>query len=565
MNTRTASVILCLVVLCCPASSVAAKDSLDVSDWRPAAQRDLAKQLADAPELSVEDVLAGPTRVWMEHPVFVPNPDGSWDMIVVYQENYMGAKQAVVHDFGAGQTTTQDLCTDDAGDPLTEFRYTFHLRPHYWAAGKLFVDVGPPSKGVTVLAYDPKENRFVHISRPFGQSVARAATALGADGMLYGIGWANDTRRLVPYRIDPESYEVQRYGGFGPANENWTELYIDCVMDDQWLYAGIGQAPWYLVAYNFKTREGRILARSKDIKEDKIRLRSLRGGAEGRIKDAVWIKGIDGTFASDWFDFWIRDGEVYKKTGEVPPWSDRPAELRERQYEWDHNCWYMGDQAHWGDFVPEPGPPEVDAETLRPDSEGMVAATYEIDGEDRDRTLRFKVRRYPGKVRRMMAIDEYRIFAADEGYGQVVIFDLGENRVHRIGDMSDLSPYSMTLLNEKLYLCGYPSSRLYELDLSRPFTLEGNGGGEQGPNPKLVSVLAEYSDTHSPFAGTVVGGDGRIYAAGSTYGRRRDGGGMGWYDPKTDESGGIWEPFTPYRVFWKIGRASCRERVCHRV
>jgi len=108
----------------------------------------------------------------------------------------------------------------------------------------------------------------------------------------------------------------------------------------------------------------------------------------------------------------------------------------------------------------------------------------------------------------------------------------------------------MALLGDKLYLCGYPSSRLYEFDLERPFTLDGVGGDEKVQNPRLVSVLADHSDTHSPFAGTAVGADGLVYAAGSTYGRRRDGGGMGWYDPRTGQAGGIWKPFTPYRVFW---------------
>jgi hypothetical protein len=557
MRTRPKPLIAAVVVIYVLVVAGATADAVrrDGHEWKVTLQPDLGEKLVGALQLTASDVLPGPTRVWVENPIFAPNGDGSWDMIVVYQENYMGAKQAVIHDFGAGRTHVQALCTGDETSRLTRLAYTFHLRPHYWAAGKLFVDVGPPSKGVTVLAYDPAENGFVHIERPFGRSVSRGAMALGDDGMVYGIGWASDKSCLVAFRIDPETCEAERYAGFGPSNENWTELYIDCVMDGAWLYAGIGQSPWYLVAYNFTTHEGRVLARTKEIKADRIRLTARKGGATGAIEDAVRVEGIDEPMTSEPLDFWISDGRLHKRMGDALPWSEQDRPLRERQYEWDHNCWYMGAQAHWGQFVPEPGPPEIDEETLRPDSEGRVRLAYRCQGEDRNRTLPFKVRRYPGKVRRMMAIDERRIFAADEGYGQVVMFDLETNAVQRIGDMADLSPYSMTLREMRLYLCGYPSSRLYEFDLTRPFTLEPDGeangpGSPSEMNPALVAVLAEYSDTHSPFAGAAVAADGRVYAAGSTYGRRRDGGGMGWYDPKTKQAGGIWKPFTPYRVFW---------------
>jgi hypothetical protein len=84
--------------------------------------------------------------------------------------------------------------------------------------------------------------------------------------------------------------------------------------------------------------------------------------------------------------------------------------------------------------------------------------------------------------------------------------------------------------------------KVYEYDFTRPLGLR-----QEPPNPRQVAALGRYADTHCPMAGTVEGAGGVVYAAGVTYGRRREGGGLGWYDPHSGEAGGI---ELDERVFW---------------
>ncbi len=112
---------------------------LDAKDWRPAVQPDLDADLQSAPELTVTDLiinldrdvpdeqkkLAGPTRVWMQNPYYAQNSDKSWDVILVYQNGYLGHKNIVVHDYGTGATTVQELRSDEGEDPLMEFEKSF--------------------------------------------------------------------------------------------------------------------------------------------------------------------------------------------------------------------------------------------------------------------------------------------------------------------------------------------------------------------------------------------------------------------------------------------------------
>jgi hypothetical protein len=154
---------------------------------------------------------------------------------------------------------------------------------------------------------------------------------------------------------------------------------------------------------------------------------------------------------------------------------------------------------------------------------------------------------YPGIVRLLTELNDHVLFATDEGYGQQVFYDLTSKRLKRIG--GTLSPYSFGISRNRLYVSGYPNSQLIEYDFTRPLGLR-----RDVPNPKRLGFPA--SDTHTPLAGTVGGGDGRVYNAGTTLGRRRIGGGMGWYEVTTGQLGGI--PLDDHRIFWMTGVAGGR-------
>lgn len=104
-------------------------------------------------------------------------------------------------------------------------------------------------------------------------------------------------------------------------------------------------------------------------------------------------------------------------------------------------------------------------------------------------------------------------------------------------------------LRDRLYVSGYPGSQIVEYDFTRPLGLK-----QETPNPKRLGHPA--SDTHIPLGGTVGGADGRMYNGGTTAGRRRIGGGLGWYDTEAGQLGGM--PLDNHRIFWMTSAADGR-------
>jgi hypothetical protein len=183
----------------------------------------------------------------------------------------------------------------------------------------------------------------------------------------------------------------------------------------------------------------------------------------------------------------------------------------------------------------------------------VVKLRFRLRGSKGDwQTVEYAVADYPGVCRRIVEVNEDVVFAANEGYGDGVFLDVTRNK--KVGRMSlvKVSPYSMNVFgNDKLYVSGYPTSQMWEIDLTKPL-----GGSASSENPKFLGMLARDVDIHMPVAGTLRGADGRIYNAGSTVDRRRTGGGFCWYDPATGETGG--KSLGTHRVFWATTAAEGR-------
>ena len=510
-------------------------DATEPEQWKPIEQPELAEELRRAPVLKLEKVAPPPERCWVGHqPYLVPNPDGkSWDMVFPYYNRYRGEQEVVIHDFGTGKTSKQTLSTRKGDSVLTREAIGFHMQPSYYTNGKLVFEMYGP---VLLVVYDPAVDRFVHGAKPFGGDVVNGRCVLGRDGMIYGMGWPKDRSGFVAYRFDPRTYEAKRFKTFGPRNGNRSELYRQVQMFGDWLYAGIGHRPWHLVAFNVKTGEGRLLATSIDTERGRgIGLARMNGGISGHIRNPASIDGID-DFDRKEFRFWLHDGKVYSRESDIPPWSDAPAERdRTGTYRWAREF------QRWGDFVPQTQPPELKKDAGRPDANGHVELPYRLPGQKEWRTLEYDVKMYPGKVQLLMEVNGHVLFATDEGYGQHVFYGLKGNQIMRVG--GTLSPYSCGIVRGRLYVSGYPSSQMYEYDFTRKLGLR-----QAKPNPRFLGYIARKNDTHCPLAGTVGGADGRVYCAGTTYGRRREGGGFGWYDTQNREIGGM--PFDGHRIFW---------------
>jgi len=518
-------------------------EKVDPAGWKPVEQPDLAGQLEDAPHLELDSVAPPPERCWVGHrPYLVPNPDGkSWDMVFPYYNTYGGQQEVVIHDFGTGRTRKQLLSTREPGAVLTEARIDFHMQPSFYAEGKLIFEMYGP---VVFVVYDPAKDAFVRGIKPFGDDVINGRCVLGGDGMIYGMGWPKDKRGFVAHRFNPKTYEAERFATFGPPNENRRDLYREVKMLGDWIYAAIGAQPWHLVAFNFKTGQGRVLATTEPIIGDynTIAMTRVDGGLSGHIRSAASVAGID-DFDREEFAFWLHDGKIHRRLNDVPPWSESPARPdRETEFAWDREF-----QVWPRAFVPPSAPPEIPLDRGAPDTSGRVELPYRQDGQEEWKTLRYEVAMYPGEIKLLKEVNDHVLFATDSGYGQHVFYDLNTRQIKRVG--GTVSPYSLGLFRDRLYVSGYPGSQIVEYDFTRPLGLK-----QDDPNPKRLGVPP--SDTHVPLGGTVGGADGRVYNSGTTVERRRIGGGRGWYDTETGRLGGM--PLDGHRIFWMTAAADAR-------
>lgn len=513
-----------------------ASEPIDPVQWRPTQQSDLAGQLATAHTLQLDPVGPAPKRCWTGHrPYIVPNPNGkSWDMLLPYYNKYRGEQEIVIHDFGTGETTTQVLSTRKGDSVLTKEAIGFHMQPSYYTHGKLvFKHYGP----VLFTVYDPAVNRFVKGVKPFGDSVVAGNCVLGEDGMIYGMGWPKDKSGFVAFCFDPVTYETKRSETFGPANPKRRELYRGVIMSGDWLYADIGTSPWHLVAYNFKTEEGRLLATTKDIigSGATIQMKRVSGGLRGTITEPAFVDGM-GQVDAKAINFWLHDGQILKRDDNAPPWPTEGAKPEGGEtFRWsrEFQVWPTG-------FTPPSPPPMVENESGDPDGTGRVSLKYAFKGSKEPHTLEYVVKMYPGEVQLLTEVNDHVLFATDSGYGQQVFYNLKTRQILPVGGTS--SPYSIGHVNNRWYVSGYPSTQVYEYDFSRPIGLR-----QAKPNPRRVGYLGRTIDAHTPLGGTVGASDGRVYCGSITYGRQRNGGGFGWCDPKTGEMGGI---KSTHRFFW---------------
>jgi hypothetical protein len=519
--------------------------TVDPSKWKPIPQADIAALLSKAPRLEYEVVAPPPQRCWTGHqPYLVPNSDGrSWDMIFPYYNKYRGEQEVIIHDFGTGTTSRQVLSTAKGESVLTREAIGFHMQPSCYSNKQLVFCV---YGAVIFIVYDPAVDKFTYGVKPFGDDVINGRAVLGDDGVIYGMGWPKDKSGFIAFSFDPQTKEVTRSEAFGPANPNRQELYREVRMSGDWIYAAIGNRPWHLVAYNFKTGKGRLLATTKEIRGggDTIDMKHILGGFSGYIQEAAAVVGIE-EFDQEQFNFWLHDGKILNRDGEKPPWTP-PANAAKppRSYRWarEYQVWP-------GDFTPPSPPPEFKRDAGDPDASGHVELPYRLGGEKHWRKLVYDVKMYAGVVQLLTEVNDHVLFATDSGYGQHVFYNTKTKKMMRVP--GTLSPYSIGHFNSRLYVSGYPTSQMYEYDFSRRIGLN-----QQVPNPRRVAWVGKFDDTHCPLGGTIGCADGRVYNAGTTYGRRRIGGGFGWYDTKTRETGGM--PFEGHRIFWMTAAAGRR-------
>jgi len=261
-------------------------------------------------------------------------------------------------------------------------------------------------------------------------------------------------------------------------------------------------------------------------------------------------------------------------TAEKPPWPPKPDPR--------HRPGLDGKELeHLPKLV---GGPEILGNSYVPDLQGNVKLWYRTPKRREAakdvpadapleklgwQALKYKVKLYPAPVEQMLDLPDGRIFAIAK---RMAVFDPSAGKMTSLGS-AGLSVYSLLHHENNVYLSGYPSTTLAVFDPSRPVTtgsadVDGAGGqNSDAPhiaslesNPRLLLRMADHTRTHYGLS-MAVGADGRIYVGGRVY-RAGTGGGFGWYDPRTGEAGGLWQPFTAYTVYQICAVNSGRYIVC---
>ncbi len=497
--------------------------------WKPIPQPGLAEEIGKAPMLRVEKVgppvrVVGNTR---GHVLVVPNKDGkTWDALFHYYQSYSGEQEVFIVDLGTGEQKTRWFNSDRPG-ARREKVVPFGA---WYARGKLFW----PQDASGIAWYDPDTNE-IYYKAFAGPEFKAHARHLGADENIYYFGAvlgrdAPTEKAYIAAVLDTANLTMTVHEPVGGDSRNVTIFYPKEIKDGDWMYTAIGNKPWRIHAYNFRTREYRVLASANIVGDYKtINFWHVKGGGvKGYIREPDFVDGQK-DFDRKEFAFWLKDGKIHARTGVVPPWSDKPAEEGPPR-ELIYGQW--GNIQYWpAGWTPPSEPPYFDQEGGA-DSEGRVTRRYRWGNKGEWRTLSLQVSAYPAATAALTEVNERVLFGAGAGYAEHTFFDVAARRFMGAG-ASGISGYTCGVTGRFFSVCGYPNSITACYDPTRPLSREG-----ETPNPLIANSFQKHSDTHYPTAGIVGGADGRIYSAGHGAGRTRRGGGWSWYDPDGGGTGG---------------------------
>jgi hypothetical protein len=131
------------------------------------------------------------------------------------------------------------------------------------------------------------------------------------------------------------------------------------------------------------------------------------------------------------------------------------------------------------------------------------------------------------------------------------VYDPASGKSDYTGNVG-LSHYATVVHDNKMWLSGYPGSKLFVFDCTKPISLSSGGpsagavsADAAGNNPRMLGNLSK-SKCHKMY-GAAVGASGLIYFGGRWM-RTGNGGGLGWWDPKTNKEDGIWEEFSAQMI-----------------
>jgi hypothetical protein len=477
------------------------------------AQDDLPARLAAAPPLTVED-LGTPVKATRGGDVgLIPNPDGkTYDALIRYYNTYWGPHTTVIVDLGTGAVSRHARPS------------ALYSRAALGPDGKFYSTITGEG-GTAFEVYDPATNTITDLAA-IAKDVEGETKPLtiGTDGLMYGAG--SKGGRAIIYQLDTATGKVTDYGLVGPDHSPNACWGYTVAADDRYVYVASGKLPWYLVAYDRHTGKDSVLL-THDDPTGYLSVDQQRYGCTASVKD---------TKANASRRYWLHQGQAIEITAanQTAPWPE-PAEQRP---------WYV-----------EPPKPELGTGHLIPLADGKAELWWRPAKDAEWRHVAYEVPTYAYPVLRLLALPNGQLCGSGGNYLGVFTYDPATRTAHHPGVLG-LSHYCSTVLDGKVYMSGYPNSALYVYDPAKPWTARTAANAWDKPlrdedpnaNPRWLAWLSHAgSGCHKMLAGVTA--NGKVYFGGRWY-RNGEGGGLGWYDPATNQASGISEPFRCYQVHY---------------
>jgi len=479
-------------------------------EWRIRDQHLTSETFNKAELLQGEPIPFTIETATVEGPAMIPNAtrDGYIGLLVYFEYAQLQYDiEAAAVDFNTGK--------------VTKFLIPRAINPHialanivFDKAGRGYVFMCEPWKGGQLWCYDPAANTVQAVAAsPPELGLGHNTMAVPSDGRIYWSTTRSGRIGLASY--DPRDGKVRSHGFLGPkfTRGGETRAYKVNAWGD-YVYLAMGKIPWYLVAYNVKTQESKVLLEAPSHGRgvwtwDKYAYRRVRKGEKDRV-------------------------EYFELQGDkVLPLKRNPGRIRQDP------------------SIPKP---EIWTEALAPGGDGVSLLCYKLPGTEDWKRVEIEVKTYPQVIKALTALPGHRLLGTAGAYKGNFIYDPITDRGRWMG-IIHLSHYCTVVHEGKIYMSGYAGGATYEYDPLRPWTAFKAELGHRPPrinspqsNPRQVAYLENVSRAHKMWS-AVVGADGKLYFAGEVV-RQGDGGALGWYDADTGETGGVdWKRLMGFKTY----------------
>jgi hypothetical protein len=371
------------------------------------------------------------------------------------------------------------------------------------------------------LVADPKTNTFIY------------RWEFGPDGKLYG--GTQSPGKIPPtiVQIDPETLAYRVVGQVGKERNAPNYAYYLTVdptpsegAPQGYVYVAVGQNPWELVALNIQTGEQNVLWKGFDAWIDGFNVmpEGIRTGLATGMSTPERKKEF----------FWLADGKMFpyveaeRKTG--LPFKTRVLEADNRAK--------LPDDA-----------PELDLSQLPADTEGIGRVFWRPAGSKDDKAWKeeqFKVKyTIPVALESLIGLPDGTLLGNAKQYQGFFRYDPITKKTTFYGAHGP-SRGPRVVVDDKVYISGYPNGVTFVYDPNKPWTSnrrleeaedKGTLSAEELAtiNPRKLGTFQDAGAHYSYFL--IPSQNGRIYFGGRRE-RNGTGGGVGWYDPKTNTFGG---------------------------